>query len=110
MASTNNFDRDELQKWFEGWWKCYYCGQNTWDCFHHAVGRGNKSDDAESSILNAVPLCNQKCHLPNHGALRSSKAFKKKFLTRTYDLLIERGYKFNEVDKRFLKKYEEFYL
>lgn len=107
-SNTNNFDYDELNLWFEDVWKCHYCRENGWDCFHHIVGRGIKGDDAESSILNAAPLCNQKCHLPNHGFIRKD-VMVKKFLTRTYDLLIEKGYQFTEKDQRFIGKYIEYY-
>jgi len=109
VSSTNNFNRDDLLKWFDGWYKCFLCGQNTWDCFHHAVGRGIKNDNSERSILNAIPLCNNKCHLPEHGKLRT-KEFASKFLKQSYEHLLEQGYEFTELDEKFLEKYSDHYI
>ena len=107
--STNNFDRVELQRWFMDWYKCYYCGQNGWDCFHHIKGRGIPGHDEESSILNAAPLCNQMCHLPNHGRIRTDEV-SDEYLKQTYEMLLEQCYPFTEKDKRFIEKYINAYL
>lgn len=108
-SNTNNFDYEELQRWFQDCHKCHFCPQNGWDCFHHIVGRGIKGDDTESSILNAAPLCNQKCHLPFHGLIRK-RHYTRKFLLKTYDWLMYSGYTFKPVDMRFIEKYAEYYV
>ena len=90
-------------------WKCWWCGKNKADSLHHIVGRGEKGSKVESSILNAAPLCNQTCHLPNHGLLRTDDEIKK-LLDKTYSFLIESGYELTELDSQFLEKYIIYYF
>lgn len=103
----NSFDEID-RKTFDDIWECFYCGMNTNDCLHHIVGRGNGDSTCESSILNAAPFCNQKCHLPNHGLICTDE-YRKKLLSKTYSFLLKRGYIFKEIDIEFLMKYAKFY-
>ena len=99
----NNFSQ-ETRTLFSDLWECFFCGSNRADALHHIVGRGNKEDDCESSALNACPICNHKCHLPNHGLLKTND-WMSKLLNRTYALLKQSGYTFTEKDANFLEKY-----
>jgi hypothetical protein len=103
----NNFSQG-TRILFELFWTCFWCGSNRADALHHIVGRGNKEDDCESSALNACPICNQKCHLPNHGLLTTPKE-QTKLLNKTYDFLVASDYTFTDKDARFLEKYANLY-
>lgn len=103
----NNFSQDAFIIFQEAWC-CWLCGMNTSDCLHHIVGRGEKGSKVESSILNAAPLCNQKCHLANHGKLRTDK-YVVELLKKTFDYLHSKGYTLNENDINFIRKYWKYY-
>lgn len=107
MSSHNSFQKD-AHFIFSDVWKCYLCGSNRADCLHHIVGRGSGESIAESSLLNAGAFCNQKCHLPHHGELRTKENVTK-FLNMTYDILMKKQYQLNEVDTAFLEKYADYY-
>lgn len=81
---------------------------NTCDSLHHIMGRGSGDSELESSILNAAPLCNQKCHLPHHGRLCTPE-YQKKFLNKTYEYLMKRNYFLTELDLAFMEKYAHLY-
>lgn len=104
----NPFNKDELTRWFIDNYECWYCGQNHWNCFHHAVGRGSGDSDCERSILNAIPLNNFDCHLRIHGKLRKDENIKI-MLQKTIRYLLSKGYKFNEIDNEFIIKYKKYY-
>jgi hypothetical protein len=82
---------------------------NTPDALHHILGRGNGDSKVEGSVLNAAPLCNQKCHLPNHGLLRTEE-WVSKLLKQTYEFLQSVEYEFTELDNQFMDKYTEYYI
>jgi len=108
MQTKNNFsDYDRIM--FQDSWKCWWCETNQADCLHHIVGRGSKNGDVESSPLNAAFMCNQKCHLQNHGLI-TTKEWKVKLLKMTYDYLISTGYTLTEKDNMFIEKYSEYYF
>jgi hypothetical protein len=90
-------------------YRCWFCSSNRCDCLHHIVGRGNGDSKVESSILNAAPLCNQKCHLPNHGLLRTEEWISK-LLKQTLEFLESVGYELEERDIQFMDKYMEYYI
>ena len=104
----NPFKKDGLSRWFIDNYECWHCGMNHWNCFHHAVGRGNGDSKCESSILNAVPLNNFDCHLRIHGQLRKDENVEK-MLQKTMRYLLKNGYDFNEIDKEFIAKYKKYY-
>jgi len=103
----NNFSQ-ETRLLFQEAWQCWWCGMNTADSLHHIVSRGGKDSTTESSTLNACPLCNQKCHLPNHGVLKTEAQIKI-MLNKTYDYLIGIGYKLTELDIEFMEQYIDYY-
>lgn len=107
MVKHNNFS-EESRFLFSDSWKCWWCGKNRADCLHHIVGRGEAESIIESSVLNAAPLCNNYCHLPNHGLLRTEKNVKR-MLNKTYNFLMENGYKLKEIDADFISKYCKYY-
>ena len=104
----NNFNQHELNFWFESNRECWVCGKSHWDCFHHIMGRGGFGDGCESSILNSAPLNNFQCHLAVHGELRQEENCKI-LLQKTMKYLLSKGYKFDEVDKKFIDKYKNLY-
>lgn len=98
----NDFNREELQKWFTYVYSCYWCGVSHADCWHHITGRDS------NSILNAAPLANYPCHVPIHGQLKRPENVKI-FLNKTMSYLIKQGYQFTEKDKEFIQKYRKSY-
>lgn len=107
-GAKNPFNKEDLQRWFLDNYECWHCGQNHWNCFHHAVGRGARDSKCESSILNAVPLNNFNCHLPIHGELRKDENVRV-MLQKTIRYLLSKGYELKEIDVEFYKKYERYY-
>lgn len=107
--NTNSFNDKELEYWFGDVYECWVCGVAHADVFHHIHGRGIKTDDAESSLLNCAPVNNFKCHLQIHGYLTGEEV--KKVLTqKTMKFLLRRGYEFTELDKHFINKYKDYYV
>ena len=107
MSNHNSFS-ENVRFIFQEYWSCFYCGKNTADCLHHIVGRGTADSKIESSILNAAPVCNQSCHLPNHGLLKTEEQIKK-LLDKTYSFLVSINYKFTELDADFIERYANYY-
>ena len=107
MENRNKFNEEDRMLLSEAW-KCWWCEKNQADCLHHIVGRGEKESRVESSILNAAPLCNNYCHLPNHSLLKTETQIKR-MLTRTYNFLMENGYQLKEKDAEFISKYCKYY-
>lgn len=107
MKSSNNFPEGS---WliFQDAWTCWWCGENTADALHHIVGRGNGGSVVESSVLNAAPLCNQKCHLKHHGTLRTDQ-YVSLLLKQTRKYLENKGYKLKRNDHAFILKYAHYY-
>lgn len=84
---------------------CWVCGKNTWDVLHHILG--GEFEEADS-ILNAAPLCNYPCHIGGGHAFTEED--RKQFLNKTFFyLMVKGGYKLNEKDKSFLKKFRDYY-
>lgn len=105
-----SFNEKELNKWFIFNNECWYCvlfreDKNEWNlpnCFHHIKGGSN-------SLLNAAPLNNFNCHLPNHGKLKKVENVKK-LLKQTLTYLLSQGYKIERVeDKEFIEKNRRVY-
>lgn len=102
---NNDFNRDELRRWFTYNFDCWWCGANHADCFHHIAGR---LGEHTSSILNAAPLSNFYCHLNIHGKIRRPEN-QRKFLAKTIKYLLKQGYVLNEKDRRFIAKNRKHY-
>lgn len=107
MHLKNNFPEYSWAIFVEAW-RCWYCEMNTADCLHHIMGRGGPGSTCESSMLNAAPMCNQKCHLKNHGKI-STDEYRKIFIQKTFDFLNSQEHKITETDLEFIKKYEEYF-
>ena len=98
----NQFDQDELRKNFTFNTTCWFCSKSHANIFHHILGRSS------NSILNAAPMENQECHLkyhPRHLLKENQIALLKK----TYDYLMDQGYKLKKKDKEFIEKNIELY-
>lgn len=93
---------------FQQAWECWVCGRNTADALHHIVGRGSGDSTVESSVYNAAPLCNQSCHLPNHGKLRTDSP-SRRLLRKTKEYLNMFGYSPSDLDYQFMEKYAKLY-
>jgi hypothetical protein len=101
----NNFDFDELNKWFAWYRKCWYCDEFHADAYHHILGRTGKY---HNSILNAAPVNNFECHINIHGKLKN-KENKIKLLSKTLNYLVDNGYAFNKTDLCFILKNKTYY-
>lgn len=99
--SINNFDFDELRRWYSFNYACFLCGKNGQDAFHHILGRSS------NSILNACVLHNEKCHLYNSDLFR--KETRIKLLKKVFIFLIKSGYELNKKDIEFIEKNQEYY-
>jgi len=99
----NDFDRGHLQNWYLYNYKCWWCGRNSWNCFHHVLGR------VSNSILNSAPLCNETCHLNIHGKIRKTENVRI-LLDKTLKYLLSQGYVFNDNDKKFIEKNQKYYV
>ena len=106
----NPFNEEELNRWFIFNQECWYCklfekDKTKWnypDCFHHIKGGSN-------SLLNAAPLNNFNCHLPNHGKLKKEEN-RKKLLKETFIYLLSQGYKISKKeDIEFIEENKEIY-
>ena len=103
----NSFSQ-EIRLFFSDVWKCWFCGKNTCDSLHHIVGRGAGDSICETSILNAAPICNQNCHLINHGKMRTKEG-SKELLNKTLEFVLSNGYVLKQIDYDFLEKYKDWY-
>ncbi len=99
----NGFDMILLNKYFMYNFSCWVCEKNTWNCFHHILGRSS------NSILNAAPLCNDSCHINIHGILKKRENVVV-LLGKTIKYLLENGYELNENDKVFIEKNKDYYI
>ena len=88
------------------WYKCFWCGENNWDCLHHIISPssyGFKRGKHNLSAINSCPIHNFGCHLDN-GKLHNNK-YEVKLLNKVIQYLISVNYKFNSTDKEFFKQY-----
>jgi hypothetical protein len=92
------FDFVELARYYDQSEWCRWCKEYGADAFHHAISRG---EPFTGSILNAVPLHNQECHLKIHGKLMVREQ-QEQFILNNIVYLLKKGYQFNELDKEFL--------
>ena len=103
--AQNNFDSDEVRRWFTYCYECWWCGKNHWNCGHHIDGRRKKFSN---SLLNFAPLNNEECHLPNHGKLKNDENITM-LLRKTFEWLMGQGYELTELDKNFIESRKEYY-
>lgn len=98
---SNAFKRDELARWYNDVEICLYCNKYGADAFHHCLSRSRKFSN---SILNASPLHNHSCHLPNHGE-HMQRENQEKFIRKNITRLLSEGYKLKELDIQFLTEH-----
>jgi len=99
---ANSFNREDLARYYDDVEACLYCNKYRADCFHHCISRSRKYTN---SILNASPLCNHSCHLPNHGD-HMKRENQVKFIKQNAERLNREGYKLTELDMNFLVEHE----
>ena len=101
----NNFPQEVFDLFdFGGYCPSWETGINNADCLHHILGR------VSDSPYNAAPLNNQYDHMPEgRKGLQplSSQIVRSTYLKKTKKYLDAIGYKPNENDLKFLKKYEK---
>ena len=83
-------------------YRCWVCGMNRWDSLHHGLGGEFESAD---SPLNAVPICNFKCHIGSGHHFTEQQTADQ--LRKTYEFLINTGYRLTEKDREFIKYAKE---
>ena len=107
----NRFDREELRRAWAFWDICLWCGKRGFNAFHHIISPSSpryKAGDFNSSILNAFPIHNYKCHLYNPELHKLEN--EKRLLREVLRILLRNGYKLKEKDVRFYRAYEELYV
>lgn len=103
MNLRNNFNREELARYYTYNYTCWWCGKSHTNCFHHILGRNTKH------ILSSAPLNNNECHLPIHPKLMKFKN-RKMLLRKTLKYLLSQGYVLTEEkDGEFLRKNRKYY-
>jgi hypothetical protein len=113
MSGTNEFNREELARYFVFEHVCWYCELfepnlikwNSGDSWHHTLGRVG---EYHNSILNAAFINNDICHLPNHGKM-SKESNAALFLEKNLKILMVQGYEFNDIDNGFIEKHKKLY-
>ena len=100
-VKLKNAFSEETRELFAFNYKCFWCGQNHYNCLHHILGR------ISNSPLNACPLGNFECHIGN-GKLATFDA-KRKLLKKTEEYLNDQEYVLTKEDKEFKKKYNKYY-
>ena len=109
---------DEVKQYWTGWYVCLgkdfetdkECNKNHADCLHHIIASQSSYDYIKGkhneSILNSCPLNNDECHI--HKNLHTF-AKQKYFLLRVKSILDSQGYRYKEIDREFIKKYNKYY-
>jgi len=101
MKLKNDFS--ERTKEFFIWnTKCFYCGKEHANCFHHVLGR------TSDSILNCCPIANFECHIGNPELFHFKT--KKRLLHQILKYLLQDDYRLTKKDKEFMKKHQEYYI
>jgi hypothetical protein len=105
----NRFPNKVFTAWND-WYYCLECGENTGDALHHIISPSNKhyvKGYHNKSVLNSALLCNFKCHLYNPELHKEYKT--KEYLTKTFMIMNEKKYDFDEIDLEFLTTYKHLY-
>ena len=108
----NRFNREDIATvWVFDYFDCMWCGENHADCFHHVISPSSmryQDGDFNSSILNACPLSNFKCHLFN-GDLHKIEN-EKILLRKVVRKVLKSSYKLKEKDNEFMRVYWKMYI
>jgi hypothetical protein len=97
----NSFDRDDIRYYYCYNYKCFWCGKNHADAFHHIYGRES------ASLLNSCPINNNECHLYNPQLTKDK--VKKKLALLTFRYLDKEGFVPGDIDKKFIQKHMDIY-
>jgi len=106
----NRFDIDRLNSVFAFYYKCLWCDKAGADCFHHIISASSpnyKEGEFNSSILNACPIHNYKCHLYNSELHKTEN--EKMLLKKVLNILAKENIKFNDSDRKFFDTYRKLY-
>ena len=100
MKLKNPFS-EETKELFIWNTKCFYCGKNHANCFHHTLGR------VSNSPLNCCPISNFNCHIGNSQLTHFETI--KRLLHQTLTYLLQNGYQLTKEDREFMRKHKEYY-
>jgi len=103
----NDFPSSVKALFRDNCFSCWECGQNSWDCGHHILGRESRSP------YNFAPLHNGKCHLNRNSCIGAGDIHtfytRSLYLKKTRMFLNKIGYHPNMEDLKFLEKYAKYY-
>ena len=105
----NRFNQELLQEVWAFDRKCLICGLEGADGFHHIMSPSSqryRKGSFNSSILNALPIHNFKCHI---GKALHSRDQETGCLIRILRALIRMRYFFQDKDYKFIKIYKDLY-
>ena len=113
MKDSNDFNKEDLERWFGDCYRCFWCeiskeDKRKWNCgnvSHHILGRRG---EFKSSLLNCGLVNNELCHLPHHPLLMKREN-KIKLLKKTLEYLMNKGYVLTKLDEDFIEKNINFY-
>lgn len=98
-TGSHCFDNDTLRSLWEEQENCAFCHVNGADSFDHIEGRAAAHTD---SVLNAVPVHNQKCNIALHGEMHTHEN-KVRLFIHVFIRLFQRKYDFQKNDYDFVK-------
>jgi hypothetical protein len=107
MKLANRFSEKVKQYWI-GTYTCMECGQNHCSELHHILSPSSMDyikGEHNKSILNSCPIGTE-CHI--HCCLHTFEK-QKKLLLKVKSILDSQGYRYNEIDREFIKKYNKYY-
>ncbi len=97
-TGTSRFKTEALMQVWNEYEHCAHCGEVGADAFDHLEGR---SGGYNNSIVNAVPVHNQKCNIAQHGAMHTHEN-KVKLFKYVLKRLAQRNYEFTNEDRAFM--------
>lgn len=105
----NRFNIEKLNSAWFGCFRCFWCGKNGADAFHHIMSPSScyyKKGDFNKSPLNSTPIHNFGCHLYNYELHKHES----ELLIKTLKYLLKNKYYFNLRDVEFYCMYEWLYI
>lgn len=106
---SNRFNKEELQSAWTYNHKCFWCGKNGADAFHHIMSPSScyyKKGDFNKSPLNSFPIHNDICHLYNSELHKRES----ELLIKTLKYLLKNDYYITLRDVEFFCMYEWLYI
>jgi hypothetical protein len=113
MKDSNDFDKEDLARWFSNVHICFWCeltepDKKKWnygDVFHHIEGRRGEFN---ASLLNCCFINNDLCHLPHHPLLKRYPS-RILLLRKTLEHLMNQGYELTKLDEGFMEAHQDEY-